>query len=101
MYQAMDEVKGRLPDLLQFKDGRKVRTKEDWLARRQEIFDEAVDLAYGGMPPDPEFLEVEQLHMPGRVGLATYRITTGRKSHPFSFCLQLSVQDTTRRSPAV
>jgi hypothetical protein len=101
MYQAMDEVKGRLPDLLQFKDGRKVRTKEDWLARRQEIFDEAVELAYGGMPPDPEFLEVEQLHMPGRVGLATYRIKTGRKSHPFSFCLQLSVQDTTSCSPVV
>ena len=50
-----------LPDLFLMENGQRVTTLEDWNIRRGELSALAVDLQYGGMPPEPEFLEVETL----------------------------------------
>ncbi len=97
----MDKISGRLPDLMQFQDGSRVQTKADWLSRKKEIYAPALDLAYGGLPPQPEFLEIEQLHQSGRAGFATFRISSGRKKRPISFCLQVYGLDQAKSQPLV
>jgi dienelactone hydrolase len=42
-----------LPDLLTFNDGKPVVTPADWLRRREELVDAALDLVYGRIP-EPE-----------------------------------------------
>ena len=70
-----------LPDLLQFADGRRVATPEDWPARRAELLEAILDIEYGHLPPAPERMAVSLLHpnafkpVPG-AGLAQYRLTT-------------------------
>ena len=53
-----------LPDLFTLANGQRVRNAEDWEIRRAEMMDLAVGLQYGGMPPQPEFLDVEALTAP-------------------------------------
>lgn len=74
------EKLGPLPELMTFEDGGKVVTPEDWEKRREEIYRTAVELQYGEIPPEPEFLEVERFCDGGDGG--TYRIKTGRRSAP-------------------
>ncbi len=82
------EVLGDLPDLFTFADGTPVRTAEDWAARRAELYASAVELQYGGMPPAPDFLEVELLY--GAQGtFRTYRIHTGTREMPVTFQMKL------------
>ncbi len=81
------EVLGKLPDLFTFDDGTPVCTPEDWPARREELLQSAVGLQYGGMPPRPEFLEVEALDIV-RVW-KTYRIHTGTREHPVTFVMKV------------
>ena len=97
----MDKITGKLPDLLLFKDGSRVRTKDDWPARKNEILSSSVKLAYGGMPPEPEFLQLEQLHLAGRAGFTSFRISTGRREKPIRFCLQLYGLDERQARPVV
>jgi len=82
------KVLGKLPDLFTFEDGRKVESIADWRERRKEIYKSAVDLQYGGMPPEPEFVEVLPLYL-SRVpySLSGYRVTTGTRAHPVSFTM--------------
>ena len=80
------EVLENLPDLFTFNDGREVKTKEDWQERRKELYEVAVKLQYGDLP-EPEFLEVETCFMSPTKN--TYKIYTGRKSHPVSFMMTL------------
>ncbi len=81
------EVLGTLPDLFTFDDGTPVRTPADWPVRRAELLRTAVDLQYGGMPPEPELLEVEALDI-ARVW-KTYRIHTGTRERPVSFLMKI------------
>jgi len=81
------ELISPLPDLFVMEDGRRVETKQDWEARRAELYRTAVDLQYGGMPPKPEFLEIEPLYKSGIMN--SYRIHTGRKENPFVFTMQV------------
>ncbi len=81
------EVLGPLPDLFTFDNGTPVRTPADWPARREELTRSAVGLQYGGMPPDPEFVEVEFLDCAR--SFKTYRIKTGRREKPVTFLLKL------------
>ncbi len=81
------EVLGPLPDLFTFEDGTPVRTPADWPARRAEMMKAAVDLQYGGMPPEPEFLEVEILDCAR--AFKTYRIHTGTRERPLHFQMKL------------
>ena len=87
--QNQDKILGPLPNPFLFADGRAVTTAADWRARREEIIEQAVELEYGGMPPKPEFLTVEQIHFAGKGKLNSYRIHTGTRAHPFSFVLQI------------
>ena len=81
------DVLGKLPDPLVFDDGTPVKTAEDWQKRRKEIYKTVVELQYGTMPPEPEFLEVEKCMDYSRY--ASYRIITGPKNHPVSFMMHI------------
>ncbi len=81
------EVLGTLPDLFTRENGTPVLTPADWPTRRLELWRTAVDLQYGGMPPEPEFLEVEPLDT-ARVW-KTYRIHTGTRACPVTFLMKL------------
>lgn len=84
-----DKILGELPELLRFKNGTPVKTPEDWKLRRKEIYADAVELEYGGMPAAPDKVTVEELHTPGRDRKNTYRVfvTNGGKS--MDFCLDV------------
>lgn len=63
-----------LPDPLVFTDGRPVKTKDDWQARRREILDIFAHEMYGLEPPPPEALHVELVEAgPTFSGLAIRR----------------------------
>lgn len=76
-----------LPDLFRMEDGSRVTTAADWEKRRAELYHYAVDMQYGGMPPEPEFLEVELLYNESRC--SSYRIHTGRREKEISFIMQI------------
>ena len=48
-----------LEDPLRFADGRRVKTREDWCARRSEILELFAREMYGAEPPRPEMLQVK------------------------------------------
>ena len=70
-----DIIYGKLPDLFTFNDGKKVETISDWQLRRKEISDLAIDMCYGGMPPEPEYFDVEALCDEDDV--MCYKVTAG------------------------
>src|SRR5689334_4994739 len=49
-----DDPLATLPDPLRFEDGRRVTTKEEWPARRAEIFELFAKNVYGRPPPKPD-----------------------------------------------
>ena len=51
------ELLGKLPNPFLFDDGSQVKTAEDWQKRRKEIYKTAVELQYGEIPPEPEFIK--------------------------------------------
>ncbi|HHT26726.1 MAG TPA: hypothetical protein GXZ82_05710 [Firmicutes bacterium] len=57
----MDHQYHELPNLFVFEDGAPVRTVEDWQRRRLELRDMIFDLQYGGFPPQPAGVHVEDL----------------------------------------
>lgn len=79
------EILGKLPELLMLESGEPV-TKENWADRRKELYKTAVELQYGTMPPEPEFLEVEPLHVAAH---SSYRIITGRRDYPVCFVMRV------------
>lgn len=82
-------VKGSLPNPFVFDNGEGVRTVSDWERRRKEIYKTAIELQYGTMPPKPELLEVETLYFSAFGGSHSYKIATGRRSHPVSFVMRV------------
>ncbi len=76
-----------LPDPFLMDDGRRVETKEDWERQLEKLLRLAVDFQYGGLPPAPEFTEVETLYAGEH--LSSYRIHSGRKDHPIAFTMQI------------
>lgn len=91
----------KLPDPFTFNDGTKVRSREDWKRRRAELIKSAVEMQYGTLPPEPEFLEVEPLYLPGPGKLNDYRIITGTHACPVSFIMQVYRPKTNDKCPAV
>ena len=81
------KVLGELPDPFLRADGTRVKSAEEFEAHKAELYKSAVELQYGTMPPEPEFLEVERLDM--GVKVTSYRITTGRREHPVSFTMRV------------
>lgn len=93
------EVLGKLPDLFTFEDGTPVAEPADWARRRGELYKTAVELQYGTMPPNPEFLEVELLYVGAKV--RSYRIYTGTRAHPVSFLMKLVLPASGYNFPAI
>lgn len=92
-------VAGPLPNLFTMRDGTPVTDAAAWTQRRGECYKTAVELQYGTMPPEPEFLEVEWLdHSPI---VRNYRITTGRWSHPVSFIMRVILPAKEGKFPAI
>ena len=83
------EVLGKLPDHMTFEDGTPFTDASQWERRREELYATAVDLQFGGMPPEPEFVEVEQLNY--NAGVATYHVHTGTRACPITFTMTLMV----------
>ncbi len=84
------ERSGMLPDPFLFDDGiRRVETVADWEERRKEIYKSAVELQFGTIAPEPEFLEVEPLYIAAKGKPSTYRIITGTRKSPVVFGMTL------------
>jgi len=82
------ETLGKLPDPFLFADGSRVRSAADWERRRQELYAPVIELQYGGMPPEPEFLEVDPLTVPDQAGwMNIWRIRTGTRAHPVAWTI--------------
>ena len=92
------ELLEKLPDPFLFRDGSRVKTKEDWTRRREEIYENVVDLQFGTMPPKPEFLEVEPLSY---AMIETFRIRTGTRSNPVTFHMFLFKAKCAEKAPVV
>ena len=63
------KLAGKLPNPFVFDDGTAVTDPAQWPARKAEIWEKAVTLQFGQMPPKPEFLEVEPIYLSPRVSL--------------------------------
>jgi len=90
----------KLPDPFLFEDGSRVKTAEDWVKRRSQIYQSAVELQYGTIPPKPEVLEVEIMTV-GNGYPATYRVTTGRVGHTVSFDMIVFKAKSNEKCPTV
>jgi len=76
------ELFGKLPNPFIFNDGTTVKTTDDWQKRRAELYEKTVDLQFDGMPPEPEFLEVEPVCYGGA---DIFKIITGTRKSPVTF----------------
>lgn len=94
-YQLLD----KLPDLFTLENGTKVTDLSQWQARRQELYRTAVELQYGVLPPQPEFLDVEPLDSGSDV--QSFRIITGTRQQPVSFVMRLILPEGSGPFPAI
>ena len=94
------EVLGKLPDPFKFDDGSYVKTREDWARRRKEMYKDVIELQYGTMPPEPEFLELEKLSGWGGEN-ESYRITTGTREKPVTFTMYIKGAKEGEKRPVV
>lgn len=94
------QVLSKLPDLFTMENGAKVETKEQWQTRRKELYKLAVEMQYGTMPPQPEFLDVEPLDSVIE-GHMSFRITTGTRKCPVSFVMRVITPPKPGKLPAV
>lgn len=84
-----DIIIDKLPDVFRFEDGTRVKTAANWRKKRQEIIDTAVELEFGGMPPAPDSLRVEQLNENAKGKTVCYRVHCMVGSHDFTFCFSI------------
>ena len=95
------ELLGELPDPFVFNDGSRLTDPADWSQRRVEIYKDTIELQFGTMPPEPEFLEVEPLYFCGAGKLNSYRINTGTRNTPISFTMYVFRANGGGKAPAV
>ncbi len=95
------EVLGKLPNPFICKDGTIANTPEKWADRRAEMYKDVIELQYGTQPPAPEFLEVEILYRGGRGRSSSYRIHTGTRENPVTFCMRVFIPDCNGPWPVV
>ena len=81
------QVKQPLQNLFVMDDGTPVATREQWELRRKVMYKTAVEIQYGTMPPEPEFLEVQPLDTSDLI--RNFRIVTGRRDYPVSFIMRI------------
>ncbi len=80
-----DIIHSNLPDVFKFDDGTRVTDVKSWEKRRKEIIDTALELEYGGMPPKPDKMWVEDLTHMEFWGIYSYRIHCEVKDKDFTF----------------
>ncbi len=93
------ELLSPLPDLMTFNSGVKVNSITDWKDRRKELFETAVNLQYGDVLPNPEFLEIEALFKTETNSV--YRIKTGKKEKPISFTMRVFLPSGKEKAPII
>jgi len=83
------EFLGKMPDPFRKEDG-SIMTAEEWKANRAALRDFVVDHEFGGMPPRPEVVRIEQLSRLnwGGTGL-WYKVYAGTAERQVSFILEL------------
>ncbi len=87
-----------LPELMRLDSGKPVRDRSDWELRRKELFETAVKLQYGEVPPEPEFLDLTLLHSNffmkrPDIHMYNYLVKTGTFERPFYFKMQVILPD--------
>ncbi len=94
------EVLGKLPDPFTLDSGERITKPEQWEKRRAEIYRTAVELQYGQIPPEPEFVEVETVCLAEECNV--YLIHTGTKKKELTFRMQLLLpKDRSRKFPVI
>jgi len=93
------KVAGELPNLFVMEDGAPVTCLDQWESRRKELYKTAVELQYGTMPPEPEFLEVEPLD--DEWNITNYRIITGPRACPVQFTMRVIRPGERKSYPAI
>ncbi len=94
-------LRGKLPNPFLMEDGTIADTPEKWAQRRKEIYKDVIELQYGTMPPEPEFLEVEVLYIAAESGACSYRIITGTREKPVTFLMKVMRPRTKTPCPVV
>lgn len=82
---------GKMPDPFLKEDGSRV-TPEEWKDYKKGLLEKIVDIEFGGMPPKPEYIEIEPLSSftRGPIGV-WYRIHVGTKEKQITFNLEMTV----------
>lgn len=95
------EVLSPLADPFIFDDGHRLTSREEWDARRKEIYKSAIELQFGPTIPDPEFLEIQPINFSKKGTPSSYRITTGTRKNPVSFVMYIFKAVSDKPSSAV
>jgi len=102
-----DIAKGELPDPFAMADGGRVAAPGQWAERSRLWLAQILDLEYGGLPPEPDSVEIDtlcQTHaqgLPGTPSLRSYRVRSRLGSQSFSFCARALVPEGSGPFPAI
>lgn len=84
------EIADKLPDPFLKTDGTRVKDIADWEEHKKTLYQSAVELQYGTMPPAPEVLLFEPTDEQDREqSSCSYRITAGTKEKQVTFCMKV------------
>ncbi len=107
-YPPIPDVKrGELPDPFADPAGGRITTRPEWPALARAWRDMIIDLEYGGFPPKPESVKVEELShnrissLPGTPCNWSYRIHCSGGERAFSFCVRIIFPRTSDPIPAI
>ncbi len=82
---------GKMPDPFKKADGSRM-TPSEWQENKKEILEKIVDTEFGGMPPKPEYVEIECLSEISRGNVPVwYRVFAGTKERQVAFTLELNI----------
>ena len=81
-----------LPNPFIFENGNCVTSVADWTERRKEISNTLISLEYDGIPPKPDFMQVELISKNDSATELKYSIKSivGNKEHTFNFIVYKS-----------
>ncbi len=99
--------KDDLPDPFLKPDGERITSPEQWPELARIWKETVISTEYGGMPPEPDSIQVETLchnrakRLHGQPGNWSYRIHCLGGAKPFSFCVRLLFPYRTDPVPAI
>ncbi len=96
-----NETVGTIPDALTLMDGTPVTDRLTWERRRAEMAELAIGLQFGGMPPEPDFLDAEPLDDRGWGEIRGFRVTTGRRDCPVTMEVYAALPETPGKYPVI